>query len=136
MRPLLDTHSFIWLVTEPAKLSPYVAEILSDKAVEVFLSLASVWEMAIKVRSGKLSIALPVEEFVEQNRAIARITLLDIRASHIYQTGSLPLHHRDPFDRLLIAQAQVEGLTIVGCDPEFDHYDVARIWHRPALAVH
>lgn len=119
MNLLLDTHAFLWWRFKDRRIGePSRALILS--AAQVFVSLASAWEAAIKVRAGKLSIPEP---FAEGVRAAA-FTPLPIEFAHTERIASIPLHHRDPFDRMLVAQAQAEGLTLVSADRAFAAYDV------------
>ncbi len=127
MALLLDTHVVIWLQSNSVKLSKNTLEILLSAEV-LFLSKVSIWEIAIKVKSGKLILDQSVEMFVESFIRFYRVKLLDISLPHIYQTQQLPLHHRDPFDRLLIAQATVEQIPIVSSDEWFDRYEIERIW--------
>jgi len=95
---------------------------------ELLLSVASVWEISIKVSIGRLPIPEPLDTFIPRQLQINRIGLLPIEPSHTFEVSRLPFHHRDPFDRLLIAQALVEGLPIVGVDPAFDSYPIKRLW--------
>lgn len=128
MRILIDTHVFIWWTSNPAQLSPLIHGILTDPKTEPVLSLASVWEMQIKVSLGKLSFQTALPDLVNDEVSHSRISLLPIELLHIYALNDLPLHHRDPFDRLLIAQSMLEGLTIASIDEKFDAYGVDRIW--------
>ena len=128
MRFLLDTHTFIWFVTDSSQLSTAAKALIEDEYNEKCLSIASVWEMAIKCSVGKLRFELPIQTFVEQQVRQNSMDLLGIQITHLAVVSTLPLHHRDPFDRLLIAQAMVEGLPIVGVDTAFDAYSVQRLW--------
>lgn len=128
MRLLLDTHSFLWFVTEDPKLSISARRIIATGSNELLLSVACVWEIAIKVSIGRLPIPAPLDTFIPEQLRINRIGLLPIELKHIFEVTRLPLHHRDPFDRLLIAQALTEGLPIVSADPAFDSYSVQRPW--------
>jgi PIN domain nuclease of toxin-antitoxin system len=127
MRILLDTHIFIWIATEPERLSPRYTESIIDRQNSLFLSLASIWEIQIKVALGKLDLigdlATTVDMQIEQNS----IQLLSINLKHIYALSKLPAHHRDPFDRLLIAQSQVEKMTLATVDSMFDRYEIDRL---------
>jgi PIN domain nuclease of toxin-antitoxin system len=127
-RMLLDTHSFLWFVTEDAKLSAVAERLIADAANEPILSAACVWEIAIKVSIGRLPIPAPIESFIPEQLRINRISLLPIELKHLFEITRMPLHHRDPFDRMLIAQAIVEGLPVVGADPAFDKYPIQRLW--------
>jgi PIN domain nuclease of toxin-antitoxin system len=127
MRILLDTHIFIWMATEPERLSPRFTASIIDRQNSLFLSLASIWEIQIKVALGKLDLkgdlATIVDIQIEQNS----IQLLSIDLEHIYALSNLPAHHRDPFDRLLIAQSQVEKMTLATVDSAFDQYEIDRL---------
>jgi PIN domain nuclease of toxin-antitoxin system len=128
MRLLLDTHTFIWFVTDDTQLSSTAKAVIEDESNEKLLSIASVWEMAIKQSIGKLGFQLPVCSFVEQQMTFNSMELLSVTIPHLAVVETLALHHRDPFDRLLIAQAAIEHLVIVGADTAFDAYDVQRLW--------
>lgn len=128
MRLLLDTHTFIWFVEDNPKLSHDAKALIENGDNEVFLSAASLWEMAIKVNLGKLDLGLPFETFVPQQLAHNLVSLLDIRFSHIIPVATLPLHHRDPFDRLLISQSITEQMPIVSADTALDGYPITRLW--------
>ena len=128
MRLLLDTHTFIWFAFNAKELPVATRELLEDAASEVYFSHASVWEMAIKVSIGKLSFSQKVVDFVSAQVQKDDIQLLPIELSHIALVESLSLHHRDPFDRLLIAQAQAENLILVSVDAAFDLYGINRLW--------
>jgi PIN domain nuclease of toxin-antitoxin system len=127
VRYLLDTHTFLWLATDDPKLTPAARAIFIDSEHDCFLSAASVWEMAIKSSLGKLSIAPGVERVVRGGRERG-LRMLDVTSDHAYLVERLPFHHRDPFDRLLIAQAIYEGMPLVSCDTRIDAYAVRRIW--------
>jgi PIN domain nuclease of toxin-antitoxin system len=124
MRILLDTHIFIWMATEPERLSPKLTASIIDRQNTLFLSLVSIWEIQIKVALGKLDLmgdlATTVDTQIEENS----IQILGIDLPHIYALSNLPAHHRDPFDRLLIAQSQVEQMTLATVDRAFDRYDI------------
>lgn len=128
MKFLLDTHTFIWFVADRPQLSPIAKALIEDEHNEKWLSVASVWEMAIKHSIGKLTFELPFRTFVEQQMQQNSMDLLSIQMPHLAVAATLPLHHRDPFDRLLIAQAMAEGLPIVGADTAFDVYPIQRLW--------
>jgi PIN domain nuclease of toxin-antitoxin system len=127
MRYLLDTHVLLWAFDAPEKLSERVREILLDRSVQLLVSIATPWELAIKANAGRLDVAELLANF---EGTIVRVgyELLETRVSHAIRAGLLPLHHRDPFDRLMIAQAQELGLPLVSCDEIFDQYEVKRIW--------
>jgi PIN domain nuclease of toxin-antitoxin system len=128
MRFLLDTHTFIWFVTDSSRLSIRVKQIIEDDYNEKILSVASIWEMAIKHSVGKLSFSIPFPQFIEQEMRLNSMDLLPIEISYINIISTLPLHHRDPFDRLLISQAIVENMPILSVDIAFDAYPIQRIW--------
>jgi len=128
MRLLLDTHAFLWFIEGDVRLHAAMRMIITDSTNTVFLSVASVWEIAIKVSTGKLRLSQPFETLVPQQIALNDITLLPIEFTHISGVLALPFHHRDPFDRLLIAQAMVEGVPIVSIDQVFDAYTITRLW--------
>ena len=131
MRLLLDTHTFLWLADGDARLSAPVTGLLADPANELLLSVVSVWEIAIKVNIGKLVLSRPYPAYIADAVAGYRLTMLPIAQDDcdFYSTLPFPLpKHRDPFDRMLIAQASVEGLTIVTRDPHFPDYGVPILW--------
>ena len=128
MRLLLDTHTFIWFVTDSPRLSTTAKALIENDYNEKLFSVASVWEMAIKHSIGKLNFELPFKNFVEQQMKQNSMSLLNIQFLHLDIVANLPLHHRDPFDRLIIAQAMVERIPIVGTDRIFDSYPIERLW--------
>jgi PIN domain nuclease of toxin-antitoxin system len=128
MRLLVDTHTFLWFAENDLRLSGTARSLIEDGANEVFLSLGSVWEMAIKVSQGKLQLGLPMLTLVQREIALDGIVLLPITLDHLAAVSGLPMHHRDPFDRMLIAQAQVEQMTIVSVDAALDAYGITRLW--------
>ncbi len=121
MRLLLDTHAFLWIVGEPERLGPVARTALAEPAGEAFVSVASAWEIAIKVASGKLD--FPAANF-EADVERAGYEALPILAPHALAAGALPRHHDDPFDRVLLAQARLEGLTLVTADRALAAYGV------------
>ncbi len=127
MNLLLDTHIFIWAAIAPDKLSQQVRQVLQDPANTILVSVVTAWEMQIKAQIGRLSLPMPVKEFVTVQRAINNMQILPVRESHIWVLDELPLHHRDPFDRLLIAQAINEKCQLVTADPAFENYPVTLI---------
>ncbi|EGJ34238.1 MULTISPECIES: type II toxin-antitoxin system VapC family toxin [Moorena] len=128
MKLLLDTHTFIWLTVSQRKLSEQVKSLLADRQNELFLSLVSVWEMQIKLQLNKLSFNFPLAEVLERQQQTNDLYFLPIELDHIYALASLPLQHRDPFDRLLIAQAVVEQMPLLSIDSVFDGYPIQRLW--------
>ena len=128
MKLLLDTHAFIWYVTNNQKLSVTAQQLINESSNQVLLSIVSIWEMAIKHSVGKLSFELPFEVFVAQQLALNNFDLLNIKIAHLNVVANLPLHHRDPFDRLIIAQGMVESIPVISTDKIFDSYPVKRLW--------
>ncbi len=127
-RYLLDTHTFIWWVEDSPKLSPAASNTISCLENNCYLSLASAWEMAIKISLGKLKLATSLKRFITKNIAANDFKILPIDFSHINRIESLPFHHRDPFDRLLIVQAMTEQMPIISADTTLEAYTVKRIW--------
>lgn len=129
MNYLLDTSSFLWFVYDDERLSTAAVELLEDSRNAIFLSLASIWEIAIKANLGRgLLLRQPFPGFVDEQLNSNRFQLLNISISHLKLVAELPLLHRDPFDRLLIAQSLAEDLPIITNDAAFDHYPVQRVW--------
>lgn len=128
MRVLIDTHVFLWWVEGDRALPAKARAALADQDNECLFSLVSAWELAIKAGLGKLKLAIPVRRYVTEHVAAYGFRMLDIRMPHIGRIESLPPHHGDPFDRLLIAQALEEKLPVVTADPIFRDYGVKRIW--------
>ena len=124
MKLLLDTHTFIWWADQPEKLSPDALSALEDEANELLLSVASVWEMQIKIQLGKLKLSLPLKELIKNQQEANDLTVSPVTLTHVLAVDALPYHHKDPFDRLLIAQSIAEGLTIVTADSQFSAYSV------------
>ena len=127
MRILLDTQSWLWMVSAPDRLSAASQALVADADTELLLSAASAWEIAIKEAIGKLTLPEPAERYVPSRLASFRAVSLPIAQSHALRVGVLPMHHRDPFDRILIAQAQIEGLPLLTADPRMARYDVELI---------
>jgi PIN domain nuclease of toxin-antitoxin system len=124
MRLLLDLHIFLWLVDEPRRLSSTIMTALQDNNNQRYLSIASVWELQIKANTGKLALPSSVQQFVTEQRVLNNIHSLPLLEQHIWGLVTLPLHHRDPFDRILIAQAIDEDFTLVTVDHWFAAYPV------------
>jgi PIN domain nuclease of toxin-antitoxin system len=127
MKLLLDTHAFIWWATEPEKLSMQALALCQDKTSSLMLSVASVWEMQIKLQLGKLKLNLLLRELVESQQSNG-VQVLSIDMEHVLALDTLPAHHKDPFDRLLIAQANAEGAFLVSADQVFSNYPVKLLW--------
>lgn len=128
MKILLDTHCWLWWITAPEKLTDEAQGLIGDGRNEIFLSAASSWEIAVKYALGKLPLPEDPEKFIPPRLSRDAITPLPITHGHALHVASLPLHHRDPFDRLLISQAQVECLPIMTVDRQFKEYEVDLIW--------
>ncbi len=135
MRLLLDTHCWLWWITKPEKLAPRAQSLIMDGRNEVLLSAASSWEIAIKHAIGKLPLPEEPETFVASRLTRDAITPFLITHSHALHVGSLPRYHRDPFDRLLISQAQLESVPIMTTDRQFEPYDVEIIWAKDKTAT-
>jgi len=127
---LLDTHTFLWLADGSPNLSRTAEAALTDSSNELFLSVATVWELAIKTAYPKQQLVLadPLDEYVARWSQAYQIHELPIRTSHALQLATLPDRHRDPFDRILIAQALVEGMTLVSGDGKFAAYPASVLW--------
>lgn len=128
MRLLLDTHVLIWSTAQPQKLSQKVTNLLADTNNDWVVSIASIWEMQIKIQLGKLNLNLPLAELIENLIQINEIQILPIELNHIYALKDLPQHHRDPFDRILIAQAIIENIPLLSIDKIFNAYPVTKLW--------
>ena len=128
MRILLDTHAFLWFVWKDAKLSATALAHIVDPNNQLFLSPANYWEVAIKVSIKKLTLSEPYSVFFKREIAQHQITILDITVDHTDVVTTLPFHHKDPFDRLIIAQAMVEDIPVVSDDNRFDKYPITRFW--------
>ena len=124
-RILLDTHVWLWLQAEPERLSPRTLGVLSDRQNEVFLSAASAWEIAIKHGLGKLELPHPPEDYLPERLTRNGFEPLAVEHRHALRVASLPAHHRDPFDRILVAQAQIEELELMTVDQRLELYEVA-----------
>jgi PIN domain nuclease of toxin-antitoxin system len=124
MKLLLDTHVFIWWADQPEKLSPAALSALEDEANELLLSVASVWEMQIKIQLGKLKLSLPLKDLIKNQQETNDIRVSPVALTHVLALDALPFHHKDPFDRLLIAQSIEEDLTLVTADSQLSAYSV------------
>lgn len=127
MRLILDTHTFLWYIFGDSQLSAAATALLQDPANEKFLSLASPWEIGIKVSTGKLTLSRPLEAYFEEQMQLNSITMLSITLAHIACVSTLPFHHRDPFDRMLIAQSLTDNIPVLSADVAFDAYGVTRL---------
>jgi PIN domain nuclease of toxin-antitoxin system len=128
MRLLLDTHVLLWWHDQPARLTATAYSAIKDLGNDVFLSVVNGWEIQIKAQLGKLTLPKPLRVILQEEQATNGFRLLPVTLEHVYALDSFPLHHRDPFDRLLIAQVHQEGLILVTHDPQFSVYSVSLLW--------
>ena len=128
MRLLLDAHTLIWAVDDPSKLSPRAASALDGPANDLLLSAGTIWEVAIKVGLKKLTLSMPFREWMALAIADLDVSVLPITVEYADVQAGLPYHHRDPFDRLLVAHAIVEEVPIVSADKALDSYPITRLW--------
>lgn len=128
MKVLVDTHVFIWWTSDPHKLSHGIYNLLTDANKEAILSIVSIWEMQIKLSLGKLRLETALPKIVADEIKHNLFKLLPINLAHIYALSDMPNHHKDPFDRLLIAQAKSEELAIISIDEKFDSYEIEKLW--------
>jgi PIN domain nuclease of toxin-antitoxin system len=126
MKVLLDTSTFLWALSAPEKLSLAARNAVASS--ERFLSVASIWEALIKVRIGKLPLPVPAGNYLTAKMSANGVSVLSIKLEHVLQIEKLQLHHRDPFDRILIAQSLQEGWPIITSDPVFKQYPIRVIW--------
>ena len=127
MRILLDTHIFLWALFEPTKLSSSLAEMYQDRQNTFFLSLVSIWEIQIKLQLGKLTFDIDLQKVITEQLNAGYIEILSIKLEHILNIQSLPFHHKDPFNRLLISQAIIEDLFLASSDSMISAYSVRSI---------
>jgi PIN domain nuclease of toxin-antitoxin system len=125
---LLDTHTFLWFINDDPALSDTAKSVIEDPENTVLLSAASIWEMAIKVSLGKLELPTPFADFISTQLHENNFVLPHIQPEHTGIVAAMSFHHRDPFDRLIIAQSQRDDLTILGVDALFDAYKIKRLW--------
>ncbi len=128
MKYLLDTHTLLWFLQGDKKLSDKARQFIDNPSNEKFLSVVSLWEIAVKVSLGKLALGKSFERLFPEQLHFNRIQILDITVDSLIKLTTLPFHHRDPFDRLIIAQAFVEELPIICADTAFDAYGINREW--------
>src|SRR4028119_837327 len=128
MRLLLDTHTLIWFFAGNSQLSATARILIEDEDNNKLVSIASIWEMAIKESKGLLNVSLPLHEYIAQKLSLEDFNLLNINVDHLSQIVTLPFYRKDPFDRLLIAQAMVEGIPLLSKDSAFDAYSINRLW--------
>ena len=128
MKLLLDTHTLLWFIAGSANLSTYARNLIEDAEHEKFVSIVSIWETAIKVSIGKMSLSASFDILFPHQLQINGFELLPVKIEHTSIVTTLPFHHRDPFDRLLIAQAIEDKMMLVSVDEVFDDYEVTRLW--------
>jgi len=128
LKVLLDTHVFIWMLNDADRISQNALGLLKDSENEVILSVASLWEILIKESLGKIKFHEPVEVIFEKAISTIELRIIPIEAAHVFELRKLPLHHKDPFDRILTAQAAYENAYIMTSDRLFDNYPVKTIW--------
>jgi PIN domain nuclease of toxin-antitoxin system len=128
MNYLLDTHVLLWILSDDKRLSNQAKVQFLDTKNMIYLSMASIWEMSIKISLNKLKLKSSLETLVDEHVTGNDINLLTIESAHIYPLQKLPFHHRDPFDRLIVSQALYEKMPIISSDKNFDLYSVERIW--------
>lgn len=128
MKLLLDTHTLLWFIAGDSSLSASARITIEDVENEKFVSIVSIWEAAIKVSIGKMTLTAPFDALFPHQLQINGFELLSVEVAHASLVTTLPFHHRDPFDRLLIAQTMVENMTLVSVDDIFDDYGADRLW--------
>ncbi|MGG6238817.1 type II toxin-antitoxin system VapC family toxin [Nodosilinea sp. AN01ver1] len=128
MKLLLDTHTFIWWDSQSSQIPAGTLNLLKSPDNELLLSLVSAWEIQIKSHLGKLDLREPLLDIVQRQESQNRVVILPITLGHIIELDQLPWHHKDPFDRLLIAQSRIESVMLVSKDTNFDQYDCQRLW--------
>lgn len=128
MRLMLDTHAFLWADTMPERLSERAREAFISPSNSLYLSYSSIWEIQIKVQTGKLKLRLPLDELIRENQARNGLILESIELPDIMRLDALPFHHRDPFDRMIIAQTMQRGFHLVTVDEKFAAYGVPLFW--------
>jgi PIN domain nuclease of toxin-antitoxin system len=128
VRLLIDAHSLIWALDDSSRLSVVAASALQDPANQLLLGAGTIWELSIKVGLKKLALSLPLRPWLEKAITDLGLNLLPITLDHAEQQAMLPFHHRDPFDRLLAAQAMIEKVSIVSADAILDQYGIHRVW--------
>lgn len=128
MNLLLDTHAFLWFIAGDSRLSVRAKQEIENSENLKLISVASLWEIGIKISLNRLTLEQPFEELIPKQMEINGFELLHVQISHIAKVASLPFHHRDPFDRMLIGQCVADELPIVSSDPTFDSYSIDRIW--------
>lgn len=128
MNILLDSHAFLWFVADDLKLSIDARTAIEDSTNRKWISIASLWEITIKVSIGKLNLADPVSEFLSREILCNKFSTLNVTMDHLAKLSVLPFNHRDPFDRLIVSQALQESFPVVSTDASLDAYGIDRIW--------
>jgi PIN domain nuclease of toxin-antitoxin system len=128
MRLLIDAHALLWAVDDPAQLSSPATTALQDPANQLLIGAGTIWEISIKVGLGKLTLSLPFRQWMDRVVVDLGLSVLPITAEYADRQSTLPHHHRDPFDRLLIAQSLTDSIPVVTADSVFDSYGIVRIW--------
>ena len=128
MKYLLDTHTLLWFINGDNRLNKRLIECIENYNNEIFISSVSLWEIAVKINIGKLKLRKEYKEFIPKQLEINNIEILNISHTHLIENINLPMHHRDPFDRLIISQALAENLTIITKDGNFKKYKIKLIW--------
>ena len=128
MKFLIDTHVFLWLRSDPQRVSPRVLSAYQDTSNRTYLSIVSVWEMQIKHQIGKLRLDMPLKDMIEGQCDANMLEIMPLRLNHIFGLQNLPPHHKDPFDRLLIVQSRAENVSLASSDRMFGHYGVTLFW--------
>jgi PIN domain nuclease of toxin-antitoxin system len=132
---LLDAHTLIWGVDDPSRLGPQAVTALQDPANDLLQSAGTIWEVAIKVGLGKLTLSPPFRQWVNQAMNDLGATVLPITVEYTDLQANLPMHHGDPFDRLLVAQARVDNVSLVSADSVFDQYGINRLWQTTGMSL-
>lgn len=127
-RILLDTHALLWFLFDDPRLSQHAAALIEDEQTDKLLSIVSLWELTIKSQLGKLSLGMPLDAFLDEFVQRSSLEIVPIELPHLLAYAALPLLHRDPFDRLLIAQAQALGVPLVTADQAFSPYPIETVW--------
>ena len=135
MRYLFDTHTLIWFIMGNPNLPDHIRTLIETSENQRLVSVASLWEIAVKVSLGKLDIGSSFEQFIPGQLNANHMDILPISVAHLQRVAQLPFHHRDPFDRLIIAQSLVEDIPLLSRDPQFEQYNVTRLWEATEEAA-
>ena len=128
MKLLVDSHAFLWAITEDDRMSIEARRLFADPNNDLWLSAASLWEIVIKASLGKLPLPPPIDAYIRRHLLENSVQVLPVYSSHVFELAALPLHHRDPFDRMLVAQSRVESMPILSADPLLRAYPVEILW--------